>query len=332
MKGLGALPSDALHVAVVLPCFNVERHIKRVISSVPEFVRTVIAVDDHSLDGTRAALAAIRDPRLVIVMHERNQGVGGAVLSGYQAALERNADVCVKMDGDGQMSPDDLPALLQPIALGEADYAKGNRFHDVERLATMPKMRLVGNGFLSFATKLVSGYWSIFDPTNGYTAIRSEVLRRLDMTKIQRRYFFETSMLVELNILGAVVQDVEMPARYGDETSSLRIRNVLAQFPPLLIRGLLRRFFWRYMIRDFNALTLCVLAGVPLVLFGLVFGLLRWWQSEASGVPATAGTVILAALPFLVGFQCLLIALVLDTLQQPSRTGGPATSGRSRSS
>jgi dolichol-phosphate mannosyltransferase len=201
---------------------------------------------------------------------------------------------------------------------GEADYAKGNRFRDVEALRAMPRLRLVGNGVLSFLTKLVSGYWSIFDPTNAYTAIRGEMLRRLNFANLAKRYFFETSMLIELNIQGAVVRDVDMPARYGDETSSLRVRSVAAQFPGLLVRGLVRRFFWRYMIRDFNALTLCVLAGVPSIIFGVSFGAYHWWRSIATGVPATTGTVILATLPIILGVQFLLVAFVLDMLYQPS--------------
>jgi hypothetical protein len=172
---------------------------------------------------------------------------------------------------------------------------------------------------LSFLTKLVSGYWSILDPTNGYTAVRSDALRRLDLSRLGRRYFFETSMLVELNILGASVRDVDMPARYHGETSSLKLRTVTVQFPFLLIRSLTQRFFWRYVMRDFNALTVCVLAGMPSVVFGALFGAYHWWRSVATGVPATAGTTFVAALPIILGVQCLLVALVLDILYEPRR-------------
>jgi dolichol-phosphate mannosyltransferase len=307
------------HIAVVIPCYQVERHIEAVVASIPAEVRTIIAVDDGSRDGTAAALARIADPRLVRFSHPANRGVGAAMVSGYRAALQRGADVCVKMDGDGQMQAEHLPRLVEPLLGGAADYGKGNRFRDLEALGRMPRLRLVGNGVLSFLTKLVSGYWSIFDPTNGYTAIRADLLGRLNLERLDSRYFFETSMLIELNIQGAVVQDVEIPARYADEVSSLRIWRELLRFPPRLLHGLGRRFFWRYMIRDFNLLTLCVLAGIPLLLFGAVFGGYHWWRSIATGVPATAGTTILAALPILLGFQAMLTAVMLDVLYQPAR-------------
>lgn len=311
--------ADAAHVAVVIPCFNVAAYIADVVSAIPDFVRTIVIVDDGSRDGTRNVVERLTDPRVVRVLHERNQGVGAAMRSGYRAALDRGADICVKMDGDGQMAAAHLPQLLEPLLAAKADYAKGNRFREVGALAVMPRSRLLGNGMLSFLTKLVSGYWSVFDPTNGYTALRAEVLRKLDLEKLNRGYFFETNMLIELNIQRAVVVDVDIPARYMGEPSSLRLGAVLVGFPPLLVRGLARRFFWRYMIHDFNVLTICVLIGVPWILFGAIFGGYHWWRSIATGVPATTGTVIIATLPIILGFQCLLVAFILDMLYQPTR-------------
>lgn len=306
-------------VAVVVPCYNEAARVAEVIRSVPAGVALIVAVDDASSDGTIRVLEALRDPRVEIIRHDRNRGIGGAMRSGYQRALERGASVIVKMDGDGQMDPRHLPALVAPLLRGQADYTKGNRFNRLRALESMPRARLLGNGMLSFLTKLVSGYWSIFDPTNGYTAIRADVLRGLELRRVAESYFFETSMLIELNIRGAVVRDVDMDARYGDEVSKLSITKVAVQFPPLLLRGLARRFFWRYMVRDFNALTLCALTAVPALLFGVVFGGYHWWRSVATGVPATAGTTILAALPIILGFQSLMTALVLDVIYQPSR-------------
>ena len=325
----GLQPAKTVRVAVVIPCFNVERHIADVIESVPETVHTIVVVDDGSTDNTWGVVEHLADPRVVRVRHDENQGVGAAMRTGYRVALDRKAQVCVKMDGDGQMAAADLPRLLEPLLAGTADYAKGNRFREVGALAVMPRLRLIGNGLLSFLTKLVSGYWSVFDPTNGYTAIRAEVLEQLDLGRLNRGYFFETSMLVELNILGAVIRDIDIAARYRGERSSMRLGAVLLGFPPLLVRGLARRFFWRYMIRDFNALTLCVLMGVPWMAFGVVFGAYHWWRSIATGVLATTGTVILATLPIILGFQCLLVALVLDILYQPTRPlCGPMVSAR----
>jgi dolichol-phosphate mannosyltransferase len=308
-----------VHIAVIIPCYNVARHIEAVIAAVPTDVRTIVAVDDASTDETLELLERTRDGRVVVIRQPANGGVGSAMLAGYREALARGADVCVKVDGDGQMDLRLLPELVAPLASGEADFAKGNRFRDVDALAAMPRLRLLGNGILSFLTKLVSGYWSIFDPTNGYTAVSAETLRRLDISRVAPRYFFETSMLIELNIQDAVVHDVEMPARYGDEHSQLSVGRTAVTFPFLLVRGLWRRFFWRYMIRDFTAVTVCVLAGVPALLFGVTFGAFRWWRSVATGQPATAGTVLVAALPVILGFQCLLTAFVLDIVQQPAR-------------
>lgn len=314
------------HVAVIVPCFNEARHVEQVVRSIPPLVRTIVAVDDASVDGTWEVLGRIEDARLVRLRHDANQGVGGAVVSGYRQALAAGADVCVKMDGDGQMSAADLARLVAPVVAGTADYAKGNRFRQLRALSAMPRMRLFGNSALSFLTKLVSGYWSILDPTNGYTAVSAGTLRGIELGSLDRRYFFETSMLVELNIRGARVEDVEMPARYGAEVSKLSVGRAAFGFTPLLVRSLMRRFFWRYLIQDFNALTVCVLAGVPAIVFGVLFGGFHWWQSIRSGIPATAGTTILAALPILLGFQCLLTAFVLDMLYQP-RAGRVASTG-----
>ena len=200
------------------------------------------------------------------------------------------------MDGDGQMIAEALDELIDPLVNGDADYTKGNRFFDLDALKAMPGIRLIGNSILSFMTKLVSGYWSIFDPTNGYTAVHTAALSRINLDRLQKRYFFETSTLVELNIICAVVRDIEIPARYSGETSSMSIAMVTIEFPVLMMRALLRRFFWRYLVRDFNALSLCVLMSIPSILFGTVFGSYHWWKSIATGIEATAGTTFLAAL------------------------------------
>ena len=306
-------------VAVVIPCYRVEQHIAAVIHSIPAHYRTIICVDDGSPDGSAAVIESLRDPRVTLIRRPANGGVGAAVKTGYREAMRVGASVCVKMDGDGQMSADDLDALVAPVLDGEADYAKGNRFVDLRSLARMPRSRLVGNALLSFASKLACGYWNMLDVTNGYTAIRTAVLRRLDLDKVSDRYFFETSMLIELNILRANVVDVEMPARYGDEQSSMRLSRVLGTFPGLLVRGLARRFYWRYLIEDFSVVSICVLTGLPLAAFGVVFGGWRWYSSARTGLPATAGTVFVAALPIILGFQLLLAAVLLDVLSSPTR-------------
>jgi glycosyltransferase involved in cell wall biosynthesis len=306
-------------VAIVIPCFRVEKQIAQVVASIPRHYRQIICVDDASTDGTAAAIEALRDPRVILIRRTVNGGVGAAVKTGYLEALRRDAVVCVKMDGDGQMSAEDLDVLLEPLLTGDADYAKGNRFVDLGALQRMPRSRLAGNAFLSFASKLACGYWNMLDVTNGFTAIRSSVLRRIAFDRLNDRYFFETSMLIELNILRAAVVDVEMPARYGDERSSMKLSRVITTFPALLLRGLARRFSWRYLIEDFSVTSICVLLGLPLLAFGTVFGAFRWYESAHTGLPATAGTVFVAALPIILGFQLLLAAVLLDVLSSPTR-------------
>jgi dolichol-phosphate mannosyltransferase len=305
-------------VAIVIPCYRVESHIADVIQSIPPRYQMIVCVDDASPDATAAAIEALNDPRVTLVRHPKNRGVGGAMKTGYTEALRRGAGICVKMDGDGQMSAEDLDDLVAPLLAGDAEYAKGNRFVDLKALRSMPGTRLFGNAFLSFASKLACGYWNMLDVNNGYTAVTSGLLRRMDFAMVNERYFFETSVLIELNILRAAVADVEMPARYGDEHSSLRISRVATTFPPLLMRGLLRRFYWRYLIEDFGVVSICVLMGLPLLFFGAVYGIWNWADTIRTGIPATAGTVFVAALPIILGTQLLLAAVLLDVISSPT--------------
>ena len=304
--------------AIIIPCYRVARHVAGVIRAIPARYALIVCVDDASPDDTAAVIEALADPRVVLVRHPVNRGVGGAMKTGYAEALRRGAELCVKMDGDGQMRAEHLDDLLAPLLVGAADYAKGNRFVDLRALARMPRVRLVGNALLSFASKLACGYWNVLDVSNGFTAIRGSVLRRVELARLSERYFFETSVLIELNILRATVADVEMPAVYGDEQSSLRVRTVAATFPALLVRGLARRVYWRYLIEDFGVVSVCLLAGAPLLLFGAAFGAARWAESIRTGRPATPGTVFVAALPVILGFQLLLAAVLLDVLSSPT--------------
>jgi glycosyltransferase involved in cell wall biosynthesis len=307
------------HIAVVIPCFNVERHIVDVIRTIPQWVATIVVVDDKSPDDFVAKVRALGEPRVVLIRHEHNQGVGGAMVTGYQECLRLGADIVVKMDGDGQMDPAYLAALIRPLLKREADFTKGNRWHDPRQLETMPAIRRHGSVALSFLTKMASGYWRLFDPCNGYTAIRSSVLRLLPLDRLARNFFFETSMLVELNVLGAVIRDVPIPARYGFEKSTMRISRVLLDFPLALVRAWKYRIWQRYFVRDFGAISLCLLGGALLTGWGLGFGGWRWLQSLLTGVPTTAGTVMLGAVPFLMGFQLLLQAAHLEVATEPIR-------------
>lgn len=286
----------------------------------PPLVDEIYLVDDASPDDLAEVVERITDPRVRFLRHVVNQGVGGAMLTGYRAAYEAGADIIVKMDGDGQMDPRHLPALIEPLIDGRADYTKGNRWIDEQALQQMPTVRRIGNVGLSFASKLASGCWNVFDPCNGYTAIQACVVPRLSLNHIARDYYFETSLLVELNIVQGVVEDVPMPALYGDEVSSLRIGRVLVSFPMNLFRSLRRRIWQRYVVRDFGAVSLFLLSGSGLTLWGMSFGAFAWMRSILTSVPATAGTVILSEMPLLMGFQLLLQALVMDVNSRPKET------------
>ena len=304
-------------IAVVIPAYRVERWITDVIRGVPDLVFRIIVVDDASPDGTAGAVADLHDPRVELVRHPTNLGVGGAVLTGYRIALERGAQIVVKLDGDGQMDPTAIARLVRPIVRGEADYTKGNRFVHGKELRQMPFVRRLGNTALSFLTKAASGYWEVFDPTNGYTAIHAAALAVLDTERVHKRWLFETSMLMELYFAGAVVRDVHIPARYGDEISSLSPGKALVQFPPRLISALFRRLWLRYFIIDFSPVAIFSLFGGILVLFGLIWGIWHFIEVGQTGEPATTGTVMIAVLPLILGAQLLLQAMVLDIQGSP---------------
>jgi len=307
--------------AVVIPAYNVAPSIATVISHLPHWIDHIIVVDDCSADGSADAARATGDPRLHIIRHDVNGGVGAATKTGYGEAIRLGADVVIKIDGDGQMDPAHLPALVSPILRNQADYTKGNRFRNKTALRDMPTSRRIGNLVLSFLTKLASGYWDIFDPTNGYTAARREVLLALPLNRVADRYFFETSMLVRLNVLNACVMDITMPSHYSDENSSLRLGQVLVSFPPNLAASVLTRLWNKYFLYDFTAVSLFILAGIPLVLTGGILGVKYWSHSITSGQPATAGQVMLSVLPLLIGFQLLLEAFVIDISNVPKRSG-----------
>jgi len=303
---------------VVIPCYNVAPHIADVISAMPEYVDQVIAVDDGSGDDTLKALEAAKDTRVEVVRHEKNRGVGAAMRTGLARGAEGGADLLVKVDGDGQMDLADLAKLLDALVDDpRSGYAKGNRLFDQKALSKMPRLRLIGNFALTFLTKLASGYWYVVDPQNGYLAIRRAVWERLDPDRISDGYFFENDMLVCLNVLDIPVTDVPIPARYGDERSYLRVRRVLFPFAFLLLRRTFYRVWAKYMLRDFSPIALFLLTGLPLFLWGILFGAYQWWSHLQQGIATPTGTVIVAVVPLILGFQLLLQALVLDVQNSP---------------
>ena len=315
-------PTDpTCRIAVVIPAFRVTGHVLDVLGAIGPEVADIYVVDDACPDGSGDLVQAqCTDPRVRVLRHGVNGGVGAAVVTGYRAALAGHADVIVKIDGDGQMDPRLVMDFVAPIAAGRADYTKGNRFFNLEDLAQMPKARLLGNAGLSFLSKMSSGYWDIFDPTNGYTAIHASVARSLPLDKLSPRYFFETDMLFRLNTLRAVVWDVPMQARYGTEVSHLNVWRAVGEFFVKHLRNFGKRIFYNYYLRDVSIASIELPLGLLLAVGGAAYGSYHWAHSAALGVTTPAGTVMLAALPILLGLQLLLAFIHYDIASVPRRT------------
>jgi len=305
-------------VAVIIPAFNVENYITTVIRQLPQFIDDIVVVDDCSRDSTAQQVEKIHDKRIHLIRHAQNQGVGGAMLSGYKLANELGAEIMVKIDGDDQMDPAYIESLIIPIIELKADYTKGNRFLHMKELQRMPIIRRIGNLGLSFFTKLASGYWNIFDPTNGYTAIHRTVYQLMNKEKIEQDYFFETSMLLQLNMINALILDIPIPAKYENQESNLSPIKTLLVFPVKLIRGLINRVLYHYFLFDFSIVSIYLMIGIPSLLFGFIWGLAKWIHAIRTGIVTTTGTVLIAVLPIIIGVQLFTQALSLDVNNIPT--------------
>ena len=309
-----------MKVCVVIPCYKVLVHIGGVIQSIPARVEKIYVVDDQCPDNSGQWVTQnISDPRVEVVYNQVNQGVGGAVMAGYRAAVRDNMDIVVKIDGDGQMDPTLIDKFIAPIERGEADYTKGNRFYRLESLSSMPGVRLFGNAVLSFISKASSGYWNLMDPTNGYTAIHTAVINELPLEKISSRYFFESDMLFRLNTLRAVVRDIPMHSVYADEVSNLKIHKVIPGFLLDHSKRLWKRYVYLYWLRDFNVASVYSLLSLLLLSYGVFFGSAEWIKSTMTGVTASSGTIMLSALPIILGVQFLLAFIQHDLGNVPDR-------------
>jgi glycosyltransferase involved in cell wall biosynthesis len=305
---------DGKRVAVVVPAHDEEALLPQTIVGVPDFVDRVYVVDDASRDATAelARQAAAADPRIEVVVHDRNRGVGAAIVSGYEHAIADRIDVTCVMAADNQMDPADLAALVGPVARGEVDYAKANRLFTGQAWQLIPKHRYLGNAVLSLLTKIASGYWHVADSQSGYTAIGLETLERLDLDRIYPRYGFPNDMLVHLNIVNARVRDVPSRPVYGvGERSGIKLRSVVPRISWLLVKG----FFWRlrekYVIRDFHPLVFFYIFGLLMTLAGLGLGIaLIVLRSLGHGI--TAATGVLVALLLIFGSQFTLFAMWFD--------------------
>jgi glycosyltransferase involved in cell wall biosynthesis len=302
----------------VIPSFRVTDHILEVLKNIGPEVERIYVIDDACPDKSGEFVKKnSTDKRVQVLFHETNQGVGGAVVTGYIAALADNADVVVKVDGDGQMDPGLILTIAKPVLEGNADYSKGNRFDSLEDLFSMPKARIFGNAVLSLWSKLSSGYWNITDPTNGFTAIHRKALEAIQLGKLRKTYFFESDLLFRLSIVNAVVMDVPMVSVYGNEKSNLKIRKVIFEFPWRHTVNLHKRIFYKYYLREWSVASFELPIGIGLTIFGAWFGLARYFEASGAGQATTAGQVTLSALALILGVQLLLSFLAYDVQSEP---------------
>lgn len=317
--------SELNRLGVVIPCYRVELQLAGVLNAIGSEVARIYCVIDASPDKSAevARSAQAHDPRIEIICLPENQGVGGAFCAGLERALAEGCTTIVKLDGDGQMDPRDIPTLIAPLLKGEADYAKGNRFFHLEHLQTMPWIRVIGNAGLSFMSKLSTGYWNLLDPTNGFIAIDRRAARQVAWNKVAKRWFFESDVLFRLSIIRAVVIDVPLPARYASEKSNLKVTQTLLQFPVLHFINFIKRIFYCYFLREFHIASFNLLLGLGLIAFGITFGLYHWIHGYQLNQLASAGTVMFAALPIILGWQALLSFLSFDVANVPKAKSRP---------
>lgn len=305
-------------IAVVIPCYRVRDRVLAVLERIGPEVDRIYVVDDGCPQKTGLHVEShCRDPRVRVLQHERNRGVGAAVLTGYRAAIADGVEVIVKLDGDGQMNPALVPRFVRPILEGDADYTKGNRFFNIEDVKQMPMVRFVGNAVLSFISKLASGYWDVFDPTNGFTAVHRRVAELLPLHKLCEGYFFESDMLFRLNTIRAVVVEIPVEARYGEEESGLKPLRVLPEFVARHSLNFAKRIFYNYFLRSFSIATVNLMLGSVMVVGGVAWGLYAWQRGHQLGQFASSGQVALASLPIIVGVQLLLAFLAHDMASAP---------------
>ncbi|QCB48616.1 glycosyltransferase family 2 protein [Hydrogenophaga sp. PAMC20947] len=302
-----------MRIAVVIPSYKVKTHVLDVIHQIGPEVEKIYVIDDACPEESGNWVHQnCTDQRVKVLYNAVNLGVGGAVKTGYFAALLDEMEIIIKIDGDGQMQPKLIPLFIQPIIEKQADYTKGNRFFNLEQIGRMPKLRIFGNAALSFLSKFSSGYWDIFDPTNGYTAIHARLVEQLPMEKISNRYFFESDMLFRLNLLQAKVLDIPMDSRYEGETSNLKVSQIVGEFISKHSKNFLKRIFYNYFLRDFSVASVELVAGIALLFFGGIFGAAHWVSSMNNAIPSSPGTVMLAGMSVLVGIQFLLSFLSFD--------------------
>lgn len=306
-------------ISISIPAYNEEKLINKTLDTIPSFIDLIVVVDDKSKDKTidKIKESQKKDKRIHLIASEKNQGLGDTILKAHSYAIKKNMDITVVMAGDNQMDPKYLPMLLNTLITNKLDYVKGNRFYHRQDLRNMPRFRVIGNIFTTFVTKFCTGYWSISDPLNGYTALNVNTLKKIDTTKIHSRYGFETSLLLELSLIDAKIKDVFIPARYGEEKSKVSALSDPLIILKVLYLGYLRRMFLKYTLYSFHPIALFYSVGYILILIGLIFGFDILINSLFLKNIATPATVMLFVVPFLLGVQLCLQAIVLDIQNEP---------------
>lgn len=306
-------------ISVSIPAYFEEKLIADTISSVPEYVDHIVVTNDGSTDGTAAEVKKImeKDERVFLIDSEKNEGIGASLIKAHRKGIELGADILVVMAGDNQMDPNELPKLLDEIIDKDADYAKGNRFFHAKDLKSMPKFRLFTNVIVSFLVKFSTGYWSVADPLNGYTALKVATFQDLDIENISKRYDFEVSMFVQLSLIGAKIKDVAIPARYGSEKSTIRLHREAPRAVKVLIKGFFKRMIIRYTLFSFHPIALFYGTSCLMLMWTFLWTFIISAITFARQTTPTTAVVMLAVLPFIVGFELLLQAVTLDIYNEP---------------
>ncbi len=307
------------NIIIVIPCFKVKNKILNVISKIPVWINKIICVDDCCPEKSGKFINDnISDKRVVTLFNNNNLGVGGASLVGFKHAKELDAEIIIKVDGDDQMDLTLLKNFIDPIISNEADFTKGNRFTKFTDYYNMPFFRKLGNIGLSFLNRFSSGYWNIFDTTNGYLCFNSKLMDLLPIKKISKDYFFESDLLNWLYIIRAKVKDIPVKSIYNNEKSNINIFSVIIRFPILYFRNFFRRFFYEYCLRNPDMKFISFIFGLVSLIFGIVFSL-NMWKTGAEEVPSSSGTVGVALISLLVGINFISYFFFSDMSNYPKK-------------
>lgn len=307
------------NITIIIPCYRVKTKILKVLSKIPSWISKIICVDDFCPEESGKFIESNNnDKRVMILFNEKNLGVGGATMVGFNKALELGADIVVKVDGDNQMDLKYLPDFINPILSNEADFTKGNRFTKFTDYQSMPVFRKVGNIFFSFINRFASGYWNIFDTTNGYLCMNAKLIELLPLKKISKNFFFESDLLNWLYIVRAKVKDVPIKAVYANEKSNINILSVIFNFPILYIRNFFRRFLYEYCLRNPDTKFISFIFGSISLIFGISFSLIVW-KTNFDDIPSSSGTVAISLISILVGINLLSSFFASDLNNHPKK-------------